>query len=331
VHIVAPAVAVERTGSRLPSRAADNFYWLGRYAERLEHLARVSRCVIGRLNEEMGAAETSRLAALHRLLAQLALIPFGQPADLRADTERELISILHDPGRSPGVRQLLQKIHLSAFAVRDRLSADTWRILGRLEPDARFRGGQLPLVHASSVLHTLVLDLAAFSGMEMENMTRGHGWTFLDIGRRLERASGLLRLLGTALRSGDDLDELLEPVLEIADSVMTHRRRYFSDLRPHTVLELLLADDGNPRSLAFQFARLVKHSTKLPNASNPAGVLQLREKIAALADAASRTAYFHTDDWQELAWVLHGFDVRIGEVSELMTQVLFSHVVAQVS
>ena len=98
----------------------------------------------------------------------------------------------------------------------------------------------------------MITDLSAFSGMEMENMTRGHGWRFLDVGRRLERSINLTSLLRRALAVAPSPAAMLEPLLEIADSVMTYRRRYYARPQLPLVLDLLLADHTNARALAFQ-------------------------------------------------------------------------------
>src|SRR5947207_7657294 len=138
-----------------------------------------------------------------------------------------MLKVLYHSDEPGGVRELLKRVRFIASAVRDRFSGDTWRILGRLEVDARSRPGRLPLARATALIHNLVLDLAAFNGMEMENMTRGHGWRFLDFGRRLERAISVIKLLYAAVSVKTQPSLVLEPVLEIADSVMTYRRLYF--------------------------------------------------------------------------------------------------------
>src|SRR6185369_12053422 len=125
--------------------------------------------------------------------------------------------------------------------------------------DARSRPGRLPLARATALIHNLVLDLAAFNGMEMENMTRGRGWRFLDFGRRIERGLSLLKLLSAAAGVQSQPAAILEPVLEIADSVMTYRRRHFTAPQLAGVLDLLLRDDSNPRSLIFQVNLLREH------------------------------------------------------------------------
>jgi uncharacterized circularly permuted ATP-grasp superfamily protein/uncharacterized alpha-E superfamily protein len=332
VHIAAPLSLAGRAALSLPSRTADNFFWLGRYTERLENLARLARCVIGRLTDEFGQAESSRPSALTQLLVQLKLLaPAPASRSARAHLQQEIIALLHEPRRTGGASELFQRIHLAAFSVRDRLSADTWRILNRLEAEARFRGGHLPLVNAASALNTLVLQLAAFSGMEMENMTRGQGWTFLDCGRRIERATNLVELLRAALACPDELDLLLEPVLEVSDSVMTHRRRYFADLRPQTVLELLLTDKTNPRSLAFQLARLSVHAASLPPGVNPEGARQVQQAINALAQQTLEAAALRAAGTAELNAALARYEQALAEVSDLLTQVYFSHTVPRVN
>src|SRR5262249_6927726 len=116
----------------------------------------------------------------------------------------------------------------------------------------------------------LVLDLAAFNGMAMENMTRGRGWMFLDFGRRLERGSSVLRLLRAAVSLSKPDPSILESILEIADTSMTYRRRYFAAPQLPGVLEMLLRDETNPRSLAFQVKLLSEHSRALIPGREPA-------------------------------------------------------------
>jgi len=327
---------LDRAPSNLPSRAADNFFWLGRYTERVEQIARAARHVLGRLGEDSLATGPGRLAALGRMLARLRLVsPAAAAGGTRELLQKDILLLLFQEERAGGVRELLKRIHTTAFSVRDRLSADTWRILNRLEPDGRQRPGRLPLVEALSVLHTLVLDLAAFSGMEMENMTRGHGWVFLDLGRRIERGTRIAALMEAVWRANDDCEWLLEPALEIADSVMTHRRRYFSEPRLATALDVLVLDAANPRSLAFQLASLRDHASELPAGANPEGVAVLQSHVHQLE---ARLLSLETAELGETpaersasAEVLAGFVTGFAELSELLTQVYFSHVTPRVS
>jgi uncharacterized circularly permuted ATP-grasp superfamily protein/uncharacterized alpha-E superfamily protein len=327
-----PAPALERLASDLPSRTVENLFWLGRYTERLEQLLRLCRSAMGQLADD---SANGRPEAFADLLARLGLAaPPGADGVAPDRLQNDLLALLYEETRTPGVRELLKRIHAASFSVRDRLSADTWRILNRLKFDAEPRPGHLPLVLAGSVLNTLVHDLAAFSGIEMENMTRGHGWVFLDLGRRIERGIAVARLLEAVLRGSGPRELLLEPLLEITDSVMTYRWRYFAEARIAAVLDLLLLDPTNPRAVAFQLAVLERHAAGLPAGPNPEGIAEFQQRLAALPvklDAVRSSAFEAGADMAGTIDWLAGFAVELGSLSELLTHVYFSQVVPRVS
>jgi uncharacterized alpha-E superfamily protein len=141
------------------------------------------------------------------------------------------------------------------------MSSDTWHVLQHLEtefsrpvpvnPEHRF------IAHIG-VLDRAVMTLSAFSGLLMENTTRGEGWRFLELGRRLERALQMAELLRAGIAEvPPDAQPYLNVLLQVADSSITYRTRYLSVLRTDLVLQLLLADESNPRSIGFQLAALV--------------------------------------------------------------------------
>ena len=122
-------------------------------------------------------------------------------------------------------------------------------------------------------------------GIEKGNITRGPGWHFLNIGRRIERSMQLIELLRAIVVPVDPENwPSLEMLLEVADSSMTYRSRYFTVLQAAPVLDLLMNDDANPRSLAFQLKDLARHCSGL--SSMPSG-----SRLAALeaeADGGGR-------------------------------------------
>ena len=284
------APAANRLLSSVPSRAADNLFWLGRYTERLEQTLRTLRCVLGRLSDESARDDSPTLKALSELLHHLELIPApirGEPDN--GGLQSKVLRLVYEPEIEGSVPDLLSRVRSIASTVRDRFSGDTWRILGRLDADARSRAGRLPLAGALAMIHNLVLDLAAFSGMEMENMTRGHGWRFLDSGRRLERAVSVVDLVHAAVRVQSHRAEVLEPVLEIADSVMTYRRQHYSEARLPGLIELLLQDDSNPRSLAFQLQVLSQHAQDFPQPQGSWTENETEARLSLLSAVAKRT------------------------------------------
>jgi uncharacterized circularly permuted ATP-grasp superfamily protein/uncharacterized alpha-E superfamily protein len=285
----------------LTSRVADNLYWLGRYAERLESALRLLRAILTRMSSEAAADNPGELQKLIELVAKLGRIPerFTTRIPLK-ELEHELLQLVYSARRGGSVRELVLRIRHVTSMVRDRFSNDTWRILNQLQTDSRTRPGRLPLANALALLNTLIADLAAFAGMEMENMTRGHGWRFLDFGRRLERAANLLEVTEAAIQIDPEATSILPTLLELADSSMTYRRRYFAQPRLGPVLHLLLADQTNPRSLTFQIQALQDHIIYLPR-DNSTHVPHLDGQLLAAIAAKARNAEIHYSNQQ---WLL---------------------------
>jgi uncharacterized alpha-E superfamily protein len=117
-----------------------------------------------------------------------------------------------------------------------------------------------------NLLDRTIVTLSAFVGLVMENTTRGPGWHFLEIGRRLERARHMAHLLQAGVAEApEEIEPYLRMLLYIADSSITYRTRYLTALRTDLVLDLLLVDESNPRSIGFQFAALMDHLENLPD------------------------------------------------------------------
>ncbi|MCC6697896.1 MAG: circularly permuted type 2 ATP-grasp protein [Candidatus Hydrogenedentes bacterium] len=262
-------IEIRRTVTNLPSRAADNLYWLGRYLERAEGTVRRIRCVLGRLTGEGDVAGRIELSGVARLLNDATPPGAGEsgPRD-RASMEAQVRASIIDAESAGSVQATFSALHRVAWAVRDRLSADAWRTLNRLAEDLSDNvcDGQLPpFGELLLLLNQFMSGLAAFSGLTLENMTRGQGYRFLDMGRRIERSIHTLALLRDGLvRSGEMEAALLQALLEICDSTLTYRSRYGANLQTPAVLDLLLTDDSNPRSIMFQIEALKEHVSHMP-------------------------------------------------------------------
>lgn len=229
----------------LPSRAADNLFWLGRYIERAEGALRILRAWHGRF------AETAdpNLPLLKDVSDYLAALDI--------DT------------RQPVPESLLASISSALFSagnIRDRFSPDGWLALNDLSQTARkFHETVQAGDDATRAMTVLLRKLAGFAGLVHENMYRFTGWRFLSIGRYLERGLHMTRLLGHM--SGPDApDGAYDMLLEIGDSVMTHRRRYNVSTAALTVTDLLALDPLNPRSVLYQLNEIKTEVELLPNA-----------------------------------------------------------------
>ena len=269
-------VELRRVPRVVPSSVADNTFWLGRYVERAENIARTLRTLVlrlGRSDEE----ELGSLLCLHGCLASRnSKLPKRKRPSV-AQFEKELLSLLTDSKRYDSLPSTLGEVARIGGNVRERLSADLMLLIGQLKRSVVMESGT-PLPEYAPALTGCLELLSAFSGMERENINRGSGWLFLSLGRRLERAIYLTRQLRVITRPlAIENWAYLERLLEVADSSMTYRQRYYTTLQPIPVLDVLLADETNPRSLDFQLEHLADLYRKLPR--------PLAADLAAMQDA----------------------------------------------
>jgi uncharacterized circularly permuted ATP-grasp superfamily protein/uncharacterized alpha-E superfamily protein len=261
------SLELRRVGNNLPSRLADNFFWLGRYTERIDAAARVLRAALLRFSPESGGSALEQLLPLLKTLEQQDQIPVGSASVERSveALEGDFIEALCSPKRPGSLRQLAARVVRLAMLVRDRTSNDVWRALSQLEEAVGVEMSAWSAGEAIGLLNRVLLLSASFKGIARENMTRAQGWRFLDMGQRVERAVALCTFLRESLSSADAQNpSQLESVLEVADSTLTYRSRY--NLLPNlvAVYDLVLLDDTNPRSLLFQLRQLEKHLAHLP-------------------------------------------------------------------
>lgn len=331
-------VRLERAPADVPSRVADNLFWLGRYAERLEHHVRLLRATFHRLGGETTPGAQAELAGLVQVWVSLGHFPdrFGRDAG-EGELAEGLLGLVGGAQRAGSLREILGRLRYITSGVRDRLSNDTWRIFQRLQSNGWTGAGRARMEDVPALLNTLVVDLAAFSGMELENMTRGHAWRFLEVGRRLERGMNLLDLARAAVRAGAHGPATLVPLLEVADSVMTYRRRYFEEVHLATVLDLLLADESNPRALAFQLETLAEHVEFLPRdvwapgeTAEQRGLFQVVETLGA-ADLGDLGARAEAGDAEDLDGLLGRLSSGLRAISDQLTRRYFSHAVVRTS
>lgn len=249
----APVEAPERLSflpaAHLPSRVADNLFWLGRSVERLESAARLLMLALPRL--ESGTSlprDVAERALITRCLAQARLLP----ADLAggAVSGKFLRQTLARRKPFAGlVKEAARLLNASSERLSPSMLATVQSALDQVE-DALVPNEEL-------ALGTILGFGATFAGIAAENMSRDGGWLFLEMGRRLERGEILADTLAILL---DAAPERLEPGLalgiELADSVLSYDLRHAGILAPAPVLAMLLADSGNPRSLLFQCSAL---------------------------------------------------------------------------
>ena len=274
--------AVPLVTGETSARAAENLFWLGRYAERAEATVRLLRTIYRRADEFQDAPAGPGPESLFALLEAMTRITGTYPgfvgddaADRFDDPTGELLAVVIDGQRPGTVAHAIRGMFDAIDVVRDQLSVDTWLVVGSLQrqidgldpgtPD----GGESVV----SLLDELLHGLLSLSGLATESMVRDHGWHFMDAGRRLERALHVGALVGNTLavvRPPAVESLLLESVLTAHESIITFRRRYRSEVRLSSAIDLLFGDTGNPRSLRFQVDRL-RDDLAVLHAHQPSG------------------------------------------------------------
>ena len=331
------AIELRRSANDLPSRVADNLYWLGRHVERADGLVRHLRTVVSRLTSELEPSNLPELTILVQMLADDTRPALAIPSDAEETVsllEQEVLDAIVHESRSGTLDETLRALYRTASLVRDRISTDTWRIVNQLDLDLLWpRSNNLArLGDTLGMLHQVFSLLSALSGLMTESMTRGPGWRFVDMGRRLERALTVLRLLRkTLVQNQAESILLLESVLEIADSAMTYRYRYMTSLQVAPLLDLLLTDETNPRSVGFQLAALADHVRQLPGKdTNPLRNRETRIMIATQAELRLVEIESLARPREEgIRWTLDNFladmTLQLWHLSDSLTQTYFTH------
>ncbi len=337
-------IPFRRGGRDLPSRTADNLYWLGRYGERAEGAIRLLRSLLSRMSGERGLAgnpETlQQLVSLLVMQEHLSLKRAKRAVEGGAGAvEVELRTILFDPDSPDGLAKILQNVRRTAQLVRHRLSFDTWTILTELTsiPKDWTQAGQQSLEDAVRLLSRMIQQLAALNGMVMENMTRSYAWRFLEMGRRLERVRHLSKLIRQLVTKGAaEPNDTLALLLELADSSITYRTRYKAEPVLAAVLDLLLADETNPRSVLFQILTVDEHLNALPKEDSSA-VLNPVQRVTTrlctelrLIDMMQMAeGHKKTGAKTNLEGLVRQLEGDVEEISEIVAQTYFSHSLSQ--
>lgn len=279
-------ITIRRVTGTLPSRAADNLFWLGRYLERTEATLRLVRALLGRL------IDTDAAQGRNETLKRLAnlLVAWGASPGGRGQTPAgQASAALHALDEYGSAIATVREARRTASVIRERLSVDAWRLFGDMQDQLTLAEGRKPSEgEAYEIADRALKSLAAFSGLSQENMVRGPGWRFLDIGRRLERGIATCRFARHFAETNAPSDAL-DALLDLTDSQITYRSRYLLGASLQPVLDLVMLDPYNPRSVAFQIDRLDTEIRDLPSLTED-GMLEAPRRLILKLAAECRTA-----------------------------------------
>lgn len=341
----APSTLTIATQKRpVTSRAAENLFWLGRYTERTENSIRLAQIVLNQLSGEEPSSP-ALMAWLSATAREHSLVLPDVPGAAQSPRvfARSLIAALSPAAGSPQAAQSfsvgfnLRALKASAAQVRERLSQEHWNLIERTEAAfardcaALSTDAEYATAEALSALQNASELLAAITGSQTDRMVRDDGWRLLSVGRHIERLITLSRALMLGLEHHCLHDaEGFESVVALFDSTITFHAMYQQRRDMVALIDLLVLDRDNPRSLAWVVQTLRSRLAKLAQSVTP----QDAELALALPDPDT---WVLTDlsnwqrspegqrTWGDLVTLLEACEQAAGNLSNEISRLHFSH------
>jgi len=317
-------------------RVLSDLFWMGRYGERAEHMARLLIVTRERYHVYRHYQDTEESECVPVLMGALGRITgtdtgaFADHAELIAVAPSTLWSMTVDPGRAGSLVQSVEGLALAARAVRDQLSNDTWMVLAGVERALAHKADPpQSLARADSLLasaHSQTLaGMLTLSGIAGESMVRDVGWTMMDIGKRIERGLWLTALLGatmTTVRSAAAEQAVIEATLVACESSVIYRRRTVGKVSVAAVTELMLFDAQNPRSLLYQLERLRADLKDLPGSSGSSRPERMVDEIGTALRRSHPAELDEITDGRraQLADLLASIQAELRDLAEAITE-----------
>ena len=335
-------VAYQQMQETLPGVAAENLFWLARYAERAEDMIRLIRNIHTRRNETLQLEDPVNQTALQMLLRGLTHMSMTYPGFTGNDASKrlaeplaEIIDLIRNRQRTGTLAANLAACLNAAYTVRNLVSADTRRVFNDIgdELAGLAQAGDSDLQFLQDALDRIITALMAIAGAASESMSRDLGWHFLNLGRRLERAMLLIVLLRAVLTARVEPEVevlLLESVLAVAESSTLYRRRFRNPPRLEATLDLLLLDESNSRSLIYQLNAAQQHLAVLPGQGGRPYKKEMRLVLEAttllsLADA-EELAEIEGGTRPRLDALLAGLGQSLSETSNALAATYFTQI-----
>ena len=293
-------VQIRRILGNLPSRAADNLFWYGRYLERAEATLRVVRCLCARsLDMDLSSGDVSRSLAhlAHQLVAWGAVAPENEDGQILAIARQALCDEDAYGSGLSGVRLARN----AGSIIRERISVDASKLLRKLDAEMTNLGELMNEADVFEAADRALQTLAALAGLEQENMNRNAGWRFLDMGIRTERAINTCRLART-FASEDATADDLDVLLDLIDSQITYRSRYVTGIALAPVRDMVLLDPFNPRSVGYQIEMINQHISTLPALHDDGLLEEPRQIVTRLATEIATSAAMNIETSVILAY-----------------------------
>jgi uncharacterized circularly permuted ATP-grasp superfamily protein/uncharacterized alpha-E superfamily protein len=337
-----------RDDTHLSSRVAENLFWFGRHTERCDNIVRLLRVALGVLFTVEPESRSDEWSTIVKLCIWFHIIESeplvldqltglsknqGQSQSQSQSQFRRLGGSLSDEQieavllraavspEVPGLAKQKQQLYKTASNLQDRFSVDNWCALNRmvqLETDSNHK---LTQSEAMSLLDEAAASIMTLAGFALDGMTRDLGWRFLSMGRRLERLQFQSLVLQRALAMSTN--SRLDWLLELSDSAVTYRARYRAQPEWLPVLDLLLLDESNPRSIVFQLDGIVQSLNKIKRSYGSFGDNQLATLKEEVFSLVPDTDFYCGNT--RLIDLLSRIQIASEEISESISVQFFSY------
>lgn len=337
-HHIKTTPIIKQIQNIIPSRTGEHLFWLGRYIERSIYTVRLLRIILKKYYETADEIHLEGDHVITTLLKTLTTITGTQPGfnkkSILNHPKKELVSLITDPHRQGSLCQSVQSFLNNAYSVRDRLGLDTWRILDSIADELAIMKRQTSLHQINRNLDNLIIKMMAFHGLNIDNMTRENTWNILNTGRFIESARNTCMIIKSMLsvkRSEDVERTILEYLLMTSESLVTYRYMYRSTIEFKAVLNLLLIDELNPKSVTYLVERIDQHINRMPDGNhrylNPIRkiLLEINTKIKLYDPDLLNPKDKTLKQRKELIKFLEDIIALLGEAYSLINEQYFSH------
>ncbi|PEG38273.1 hypothetical protein CQY20_13610 [Mycolicibacterium agri] len=331
-----PAMTPSPTRAVSSPRVLSDLFWMGRYAERAENMARLLTVTRERYHEFHYRQDSHGSECVPVLLSALGRITGADDGadddahEMVATAQSTLWSLTVDRRRPGSLAESVERLAVAARAVRDQLSNDTWMVLAAVERAVLHRGRALPESQNEGEAYLVtahaetLAGMLALAGVAAESVVRDVGWTMMDIGKRIERGLALTALMSatlTSVRSPGAEQTVIESTLVACESSVIYRRRNLGVFTVSAVADLVLLDPDNPRSLVYQFERLRTDLKALPGSSGSSRPERLVDEIGTRLRRVDPADLDDVTDGRRaaLADLLDGVHADLRELAKVIT------------
>ncbi|WP_373515652.1 circularly permuted type 2 ATP-grasp protein [Persicitalea sp.] len=347
-NIVLPTSTNYRKASSLPSRSADNLFWVGRYGERVLATNAFINILLNALNVQQNyGGKAEHISWLLRSLTHLTLTYPGfvgddaRASELLDDPVREINDLVLNAKRMGTIGASVERFLRAIKSVRDQWNPEISRAIDLIEGSlVRIRTLKKEQADHRAVqkdLDRLYSRMFTFYGAVSETMPRDNAYYLLKCGKLIERILSRVSVIRStfAFRNPEYVEnELLEALLNYHHLLGRFRNTYRSQISLSAGLDMILLEANSPYALAYQFdalgrclARLPGNHNRLNNAQK--AVLEAAAKIK-LADVVKLCEYEEKSNFRKnLDELMAEITALTLTASESISNLYFSHVAVQ--